>query len=146
MSQSENPFKGRWDLESCVAQSGDFVMKPFGESPTGILLYGADSVSVFMAHQDRTQFPNWDPRTCEADMVAKSYHEIETYYGRYDFDLGESRITHHVEGAKIPNIIGSDFVRRFTIEGDRLALATIDPLPIAGKQFHLTLNWRRASA
>ena len=144
-SNTSPRFAGRWNLVSCVGTSGDDQMEPFGRHPRGVLVYTGDSVSVFMSHEERQPFPHWDARRCPDADVARSYHEIEAYYGRYTVDESQRLISHRVEGAKIPNIIGSDFVRRYELDDDRLVLSTVDPLPVAGRDWHLSLVWERAS-
>ena len=46
----------------------------------------------------------------------------DSYFGRYTVDEKAGTVTHHVEGSLFPEDLGQDWVRPFTLEGDRLTL------------------------
>ncbi|MBK8029651.1 MAG: lipocalin-like domain-containing protein [Anaerolineae bacterium] len=89
---------------------------PRGEQPTGLLLYTADGrMSVHLLRSDRA--------------VSGSFNSLETalneylgYYGTYVVNEATKTITHHVEGSSFPSWIGTDLVRGFEWDGERLIL------------------------
>ena len=46
----------------------------------------------------------------------------DSYFGRYTVDEKAGTVTHHVEGSLFPEDLGSDWLRPFTLEADRLTL------------------------
>ena len=67
------------------------------------------------------------------------------YFGRYEIDADENRVTHKVIGANIPawagdeNDFGNDNVRFFEFDGDRLKLSLKD----RSGRVTGTLTWQR---
>jgi Lipocalin-like domain len=47
---------------------------------------------------------------------------LMTYYGNYDVDEAKQTVTHHLQAAANPSLIGTDLVRRFEFTGNRVAL------------------------
>ena len=46
----------------------------------------------------------------------------DSYFGHYTVDEKAGTVTHHVEGSLYPEDLGSDWVRPFTLDGDKLTL------------------------
>jgi hypothetical protein len=53
-------------------------------------------------------------------------------------------VVHHVTGSLLPNWTGSDQVRFYQFEGDRLTLSTAE-IPYGGTQLVGVLVWERLS-
>ena len=47
---------------------------------------------------------------------------LMTYYGTYDIDEAKQTVTHHLQAAANPSLIGTDLVRRYEFTGNRVAL------------------------
>lgn len=47
---------------------------------------------------------------------------LMTYYGTYDIDEVKQTVTHHLQAAANPSLIGTDLVRRYEFTGNRVAL------------------------
>jgi hypothetical protein len=47
---------------------------------------------------------------------------LMTYYGTYAIDEAKQTVTHHLQAAANPSLIGTDLVRRYEFEGNRVAL------------------------
>ncbi len=47
---------------------------------------------------------------------------LMTYYGTYDLDEAKQTVTHHLQAAANPSLIGTDLVRRYEFTGNRVAL------------------------
>ena len=46
----------------------------------------------------------------------------DSYFGHYTVDEKAGTVTHHVEGSLYPEDLGSDWVRPFTLDGDKRTL------------------------
>lgn len=125
MSELRQALLGGWVLESFVsrdAATGD-VRHPFGEQPTGLILYTADG------HMSAQLIPGTD--------------EFVSYGGRFDVDEAAATVTHHVMIATMPELLLHPQLRHARVEGDRLTLAA--SLTADGSTTHNTLVWRRES-
>ena len=47
---------------------------------------------------------------------------LMTYYGTYDIDEAKQTVTHHLQAAANPSLIGTDLVRRYEFTGNQVAL------------------------
>jgi hypothetical protein len=47
---------------------------------------------------------------------------LMTYYGSYEIDEAKQTVTHHLQAAANPSLIGTDLVRRYVFTGNRVAL------------------------
>jgi hypothetical protein len=75
----------------------------------------------------------------EAERAA-AYSGFISYFGHYDLDVDKGTVTHHVEGAVSPNMVGNGLVRHFEFspDGKSLFLSVKDGERVAGK-----LRWDR---
>jgi hypothetical protein len=78
------------------------------------------------------------PTVAEATLALQRYN---SYWGSYAVDEAASVVTHQTFGAVMPSFAGTNQERRFTIEGNRLALR---PPPAAGGD-QRTLTWERVA-
>jgi hypothetical protein len=62
------------------------------------------------------------------------------YFGTYSVDSGERSVTHRIEGAWFPNLVGTDQVRRYRFEDMRLIL---DADTAWG---HVRIIWERSAS
>jgi Lipocalin-like domain len=111
------------DLVERYTEDGG-VEHPFGERVAGMLLYGADGAMAAVVGRA-------DQPTLEMDLlagtVAASDHELagafRAAYGfAGTFDVEGETIHHRVLVSTVPNWVGTDQVRPFTIEGEVLTL------------------------
>lgn len=73
------------------------------------------------------------------DEAAAALQRYNSYWGSYAVDDAASVVTHQTFGAVMPSFGGTNQERRFTIEGNRLALRP--PPGVGGDQ--RTLTWER---
>lgn len=116
---------GTWELVTRTVSRADgttIVDPVLGEKPTGRLIY--DATGRMMLQMMRTG--RKDAISTPPDAQAKTNPRVtlgyDAYFGRYTVDEKTSAVTHHVEGSLFPEDLGSDWVRPFTLEGDRLTL------------------------
>jgi Lipocalin-like domain len=131
---------GSWRLVSARApDDGAGNEAPFGSSPRGVLMYGADGrMSVIITHGGRSSLSD-DSVASPTDHRAEAFATWFAYAGRYSLTGDEVR--HHVEVSTVENWVATDLVRQVTLEGDRLILMA--PMPIDGKILVAELVWER---
>ena len=134
---------GTWKFVSMVVktESGKTVY-PYGEKPFGMLIYTPDGhMSVLLMNPDRKKFASDDPKAGTSEEIKQAYEEFDAYCGTYTVDENKGTVTHHLEGAKFPNWVGTDQGRYFKLEGDKLQIkATI---VIEGENWYFTAALRR---
>lgn len=132
-------FVGTWRLLSQVAERTDgTVVYPRGEHPRGLLIYDANGwMSVQLQRQEpRLESPLGELRTALEDYLG--------YYGTYDINEAQNTVTHHVVGCSYPGWIGSDQVRHYQLDGDRLILRVSFMRSVVGEWRVLT--WERITS
>ena len=113
---------GAWNLVSC------FEIKSYGNNDSssadiGKLIYTADGhVSAQIVQQDLRRFQSDDWRVASEAECAAAWKRYFGYFGTYSVDSERQVITHHIEGAWFPNLIGTDQLRRYRFEDSRLVL------------------------
>jgi hypothetical protein len=93
-----------------------------GEKPIGRLVYdpsGAMSLQMMRVGRKNVISTPANPRDQANPRVVLGY---DSYFGRYAVNEKAGTVTHHVEGSLFPEDLGDDWVRPFTLEGDRLTL------------------------
>jgi hypothetical protein len=100
---------------------------PYGEHPRGYLVYDATG----RMHVQIMKTPPLAP-FAEADFIHSklpspenslaAYSAYVAYFGTYTVDAKKSVVTHHVEGALMPEFTGTEQPRPFKLTGDRLEI------------------------
>lgn len=137
-----NPLIGTWTLVSTVITRPDgttYADPQVGPNPKGYMIYSD-------ANRMCAQFTN--PSRPAWKSVAEPTHEelrsmidfMGAYCARYEVNVKEGYVLHHVEIDRVPNLSTGTRKRYFKLDGDRLVL-TADPPPqgTAG----LTITWQR---
>lgn len=134
----EQEFVGTWRLLSQMSQRADgTTYYPRGIGASGILMYdpyGNISVQLMRSGHDSGQFEDFK-------------HAMETYlayYGTYRVDRKNGVVIHKVEGSSYPGYIGTEQVRRYNFNGDRLTL-TAEGKGGDGEAETRILVWQRVS-
>lgn len=137
-------FSATWRLLSCVAQSPDGQMAyPFGKNAQGRASFEPSGRYSFQVYNsDRPKFTSADPNKATEQEVRAAFTGYLAYYGSFVVNKGEGTIVNHVEAASIPSWEGSDQVRYYRFESNRLILRT-PPLPRDGVELVMTLTWER---
>jgi hypothetical protein len=98
-------------------QSGAATKLPYA---AGQISYdGAGRMSAQLMREGRPRLET--PQASEADRAA-AYSSYIAYFGHYTIEPERGTVTHHVEGAMTPNMVGSDQVRYFEFSPDRKSL------------------------
>ncbi|MBV9405512.1 MAG: lipocalin-like domain-containing protein [Acidobacteriaceae bacterium] len=135
-------FLGSWTLVSFehVPPSGE-VMKPFGDAPTGLILYQFDGhMSAQLSTGNRKKLSCGDPFDASPDEAAEAWGTYFGYWGSFSVDAERGVVVHRVEGSSFSNWVGTEQVRQFRFDGtNRLILETHSP------SGHSTVIWQRMS-
>ena len=121
---SKRELIGTWKFLSMalIPKSGKKVY-PYGENLFGVLIYTPNGyMSALLMDPNRKKCASDDLKTGTADEIRQAYEKFDAYCGTYTIDEEKGTITHHVEGAKFPNWVGTDQVRYFELKGDRLCI------------------------
>lgn len=137
-----SPFVGTWTLRSTerkTLETGE-ATPLWGAHPTGTLIYTADGrMSALVLAEGRKAPVAAMPTEAEALSLFKS---MVAYAGRYT--VAADRVIHHVEQSWNQAWTGTDVVRFYKFEGNRLTLTTAPaPNPRDGKMSVSTLVWER---
>jgi hypothetical protein len=122
-------FWGAWILASYEQRKADgTVSHPMGEAPVGRITYdAAGRMSAQLMRRDRPRFAsNWRQEGA-ANEIKAAFDGYIGYYGPYTLNEKEKTVTHHVECCSFPNWVGTDQVRHYEFDGDRLILRAAGP-------------------
>lgn len=116
-------FEGTWRLVSVDFRHTNGQPVPlYGTDPQGLLVYAADGhMAAQVMHPQRPAVP-----TRDAPHALAAYHALVTgyiaYFGTYTVDAQAGTVSHHVQGALIPQWVGGTQVRHYEFSGNRLTL------------------------
>ena len=137
---------GAWRLVDWTVTTTDragdaTVHRPFGDAPTGRLLYTPDGgMLATITTADRA--PLGAPlRQVPDDVAAAAARSAFAYGGRFTVD-GDT-VVHDVETSLWPDMVGTRQVRRIAWEGADLVLTGEEPLPDGRHRTH-RLHWTPA--
>ena len=138
------PVVGTWKLVTYTTETADGKRTfPLGEDAVGMAVYLPNGrVSIQFMKRDRPKFQSGDAWRGTLEEERAAFEGYFAYAGRYTLDEQRSTVTHHIEVSSIPNYVGIDLSRTFTIAGNRLTLRT-PPRMLAGQTSTSTLIWER---
>ncbi len=137
---------GAWRLVSAEEVHPDGSSQPFpeyGPHPVGYLMYDATGhMCVTLANSNP---PHWkDPAKPTDAERALTHKAMEAYCGTYEVREKERQVIHRPELAEWPHYIGTDQVRNFRFEGDRLILSLEETIPNGGRR-RSQITWQRVT-
>jgi hypothetical protein len=146
--QSETPaasrLLGTWRLISAGTFRKDGAFEPFadyGPHPIGYLMYDATGhMCVSLANPDHPHWANPEQPT-DAEKL-HSYDVMFAYCGTYEVQEDKHRVVHRPEMASWPHYVGTDQLRRYRFEGDRLILSDQETPP-NGENRAYQITWKR---
>ncbi|MBD2306475.1 lipocalin-like domain-containing protein [Chroococcidiopsis sp. FACHB-1243] len=117
---------------SAIAILPDGSIEPdvYGVNPVGYITYTSEGrMMVMFARSDRALFSidvksplGKDIQKLPFAELAAAFTSFNAYAGTYE--LNGNTVVHHIEIASIPNRVGTDLVRTFSLNGDRITLKT----------------------
>jgi len=117
MSKEDLSVIGMWKLISFETQDDDGTLTyPMGKGVGGLLMIDARGYfSVHVMNMKRPSFKIPDPRAGTSQEIKTAFENYIGYYGTFDLDETKGVIIFHVRGAWLPNWIGSDQIRYYTL-------------------------------
>lgn len=135
---------GTWKLLSYVREDLPSGAKSdvMAAHPTGYIHYGRDGrMMVMIVGSDRKKPAGPSATPQEAEALLKS---MLAYAGTFTLDTNAKTVTHHIEISWDQSRAGTDQVRTYKLDGDRLTLVTQPSTdPATGKQTVRTLIWEK---
>ena len=127
---------GTWKFISLAGENAQGeVLHQYSEELYGILMYDDSGfMSVLLMNPDRSKFASGDMMNGTAEELEAAFEGFDAYCGTYDIDFENSKVTHHLHGAKFPNWLGTDQVRYFDIANDTLRI-TAPPIIAHGVEW-----------
>ena len=138
----DNPLLGTWKLKSFVRQDvATGERRPaLGERPEGYLGYAPDGRMYALLVAGGRVFPAGDQPT-DAERV-QLHKSMVAYAGTYT--IAGDKVVHHIDIAWNNARLGSNQVRFFKLDGDRLTLTTErNKSPIDGSEGFGVLEFER---
>lgn len=135
---------GTWRLVS------DFEIRPngsrrpeYGPNPLGYLMYDkTDHMCVTLANAN---MPRWtDPAKPTDQERVLTHKSMEAYCGTFEVRESTDQVIHRPELAEWPHYIGSEQVRHYRFEGDRLVLSLEEIVP-GGEKYAYEITWERVN-
>jgi Lipocalin-like domain len=127
-----------WSLE--IIENGEHL-QPFGDNPPGYIHFTSDGrLFAVLTASDRK------PVETELDQIA-AFGSLIAYTGRYR--LEGNRLVTKVDVSADPAAVGTELVRFYRLEGDRLEITTAPfvskkpSVSFGGKQLRSHLLWER---
>jgi len=111
-------------------QAGKETVLPY---TVGQISYdGAGRMSAQLMRENHKRFASTPPTEHERATACSNFI---SYFGAYDIDPVKRSVTHHVQGAVNPNMVGSDLTRyfEFSPDGNSLFLTVKDGERIVGR-------------
>ncbi|HUP41024.1 MAG TPA: lipocalin-like domain-containing protein [Vicinamibacterales bacterium] len=140
----QNSVIGTWRLLSYDTQTPEGKKTfPLGEDVAGLAIYLPNGrVSIQFMRHDRPLFKSGDAWRGTLEEERAAFEGFFGYAGRYTVDAARSVVTHHLEIASAPNYVGTNLVRTFSMNGNRLTLRT-PQRQLGGQTSASTLIWER---
>jgi hypothetical protein len=144
-AQPRNPLVGTWALVSTIETLADGTTRAdpqVGPTPKGYMIYG--DAGRMCAQFTNPARPQWKSTTTPTyEELRSTIDFMGAYCSRYEVNVAESYVLHHVEIDRIPNFSSQVRRRNFRFEGpDRLVLTAVPPP--AGVAA-LTISWQRVT-
>ena len=137
----DNPLLGTWKLKSFVrevAGTGERY-KQMGEQPDGYLSYAADGRMLVFFISDNQPRPRAEPTDEERINLHKG---MLAYGGTYKLSPG--KVVHHIDIEWDGRRIGTEQIRFYTIDGDKLVIKTEpNKSPVDGREGVGVLTFER---
>ena len=141
MAADVSPLGGHWRLVSAAAYlPGKPAQDSFGPHPSGSLIYTPEGrVSVVISYDGRPRLSG-GRSSAPVEERAQAFATSFAYAGTYE--LKGDTVIHHVEVSSYANWVGTDLVRTFVLDHDRLMLR-IAPRLVGGQMQSDELVWQR---
>jgi hypothetical protein len=137
---------GTWRLVSYETQGADgSVAYPMGTQVTGLIMYAPDGfMSANLMIPGRQAFSGGSASSATPAELAAGAAGYFGYAGRFEVDEDSRIVTHYIEVALAPNLVGTAQRRHVLLDGRRLVLRG-DPVRMAERIAAPVITWERVS-
>lgn len=134
---------GTWDLVSLYGESKEGeIWQVYGEHPLGTLIYTPEgTMATILMQQGRPSFSS-DLTNPSPEELQAAFFGFDAYCGSYTLDTDNRSVTHHLMASRLPSWEGTDQVRFYEIEGEKLTIRSA-PIPARGTEWIVTVVWTR---
>jgi hypothetical protein len=135
---------GTWRLVKAQSKAADgTVVDIYGSPPLGRLIYdAAGHMSVHLLKSNLSKCGTLDRRKCPNPQAREAFDNYLGYWGRYTVVANENALIHEIEGASVPDWIGTAQKRMVQISAKHLTITT-PPQQVGGVLSTLVLEWER---
>jgi hypothetical protein len=143
LAQPAPSLVGAWRLVSVSIPGANGAPKPYwGENPRGLIIYTAGGQMAAQLYDMRRPPLGVPWQSASADAARTAFTGLSTYFGAYSVDTRTQTVTHTVEGAMVPDWIGTKLVRRYRfLTPDRIELTVVPDTQVVTTG--LVLVWQR---
>ena len=148
MTSLKNELLGTWKLLSYIEMptSGTDSLFPFGNAPTGILIYSPDGyMSVQIAKEKRLHYERGDKLLAEDAELADAAKSYVAFFGNYKVDNMNAVLSYFIKGSLFPNWKGQLQQRKIDFDGDVLYMNSMEPILSNGQMVNSYMTWQRVS-
>ncbi|MHB8267216.1 lipocalin-like domain-containing protein [Bradyrhizobium sp.] len=142
LADENDRLVGTWKLVSGVSEELETGRKTdiYKGAPTGFITYGSDGrVMTIIVDSNRRKPAGAVATSAEAEALFRS---MAAYAGTYS--VRGNQVIHRPDASWNETWTGTDQVRNYKFDGDRLRLATeASPNPFTGKMSVRTLVWEK---
>ena len=150
-AQVDKNLVGTWTVVSVTYEQGGKKIEPYGPNVKGTQIYDANGrIATVVLRPDLPKVASNNRMTATAEESQKIVHGSIAYFGTYTTNEADHSVTVQIEGATLPNWMGTSQKRTYTISGDQLTIsnptgsgagaATVAPMSVfAVKQLSTTI-------
>jgi len=146
MTTLKNELVGTWQLLSYIEVpiNGTDSKFPMGQSPKGLLMYGADGyMSVQISNSERSNFSSDDRYLANELEIRSQVKGFISLAGSYKIDNINATVQYSIITSSFPNWEGQFQERKIDFEGDILYLKSVKPILSDGIEVNSYMTWRR---
>lgn len=117
---------GTWKLLSYKSISSDgSSVDLYGPAPSGQLIYDSSGhMSVHLLKPNLPRCGTMDRRKCPPTIARIAFDNYFGYWGRYKLSSDGKSVIHQVEGASVPDWVGTSQARYIGLSGNQLTIRT----------------------
>ena len=118
---ARDQFIGVWQLIRQYNVSKDGSEVPVALQQRGHISWDRSGRVWVLLYNEGRKAPA-DPRMPTLDEYREMNSVLMTYFGTYELDEEKRTVTHHLQAAASPSLIGASLVRHYEFSGNRVTL------------------------
>jgi Lipocalin-like domain len=123
-AQVDKNLVGTWTVVSVTYEQGGKKIEPYGPNVKGTQIYDANGrIATIVMRPDLPKVASNNRMTATAEESQKIVHGSIAYFGTYTTNEADHSVTVQIEGATLPNWMGTSQKRTYTISGDQLTIS-----------------------